>query len=110
MDFTNQLLILNPSERIGSKAGAKELKKHKWMNTIDWKKLGKKELKPPFTPNVFNLFIHRSSAKQKNTSKKFIVTTKSMKGRKQISAWNPYLKVSNIFLQNMSSRRKEEIP
>lgn len=51
-DFINKLLVKDPRSRLGSVGGVKALKKHKWMASIDWRKLSRKELKPPFIPNV----------------------------------------------------------
>uniref|UniRef100_A0A8C7ZLX8 Ribosomal protein S6 kinase n=1 Tax=Oryzias sinensis TaxID=183150 RepID=A0A8C7ZLX8_9TELE len=43
----------NPSNRLGSGAdGAEEIKRHGFFATIDWNKLFRKELKPPFRPAV----------------------------------------------------------
>uniref|UniRef100_A0A8D0AQX9 Ribosomal protein S6 kinase n=1 Tax=Sander lucioperca TaxID=283035 RepID=A0A8D0AQX9_SANLU len=43
----------NPANRLGSGAdGAEELKRHGFFSTIDWNKLFRRELKPPFRPAV----------------------------------------------------------
>uniref|UniRef100_A0A8C3ASD3 non-specific serine/threonine protein kinase n=1 Tax=Cyclopterus lumpus TaxID=8103 RepID=A0A8C3ASD3_CYCLU len=43
----------NPSNRLGSCAdGAEEIKRHGFFSTIDWNKLFRRELKPPFKPAV----------------------------------------------------------
>uniref|UniRef100_A0A8D3BQD3 Ribosomal protein S6 kinase n=1 Tax=Scophthalmus maximus TaxID=52904 RepID=A0A8D3BQD3_SCOMX len=43
----------NPANRLGSGAdGAEEIKRHGFYSTIDWNKLFRKELKPPFRPAV----------------------------------------------------------
>uniref|UniRef100_A0A8C5HR02 Ribosomal protein S6 kinase n=1 Tax=Gouania willdenowi TaxID=441366 RepID=A0A8C5HR02_GOUWI len=43
----------NPSNRLGSNAdGAEEIKRHCFFSTIDWNKLFRKEMKPPFKPAV----------------------------------------------------------
>uniref|UniRef100_A0A668AVH3 non-specific serine/threonine protein kinase n=1 Tax=Myripristis murdjan TaxID=586833 RepID=A0A668AVH3_9TELE len=43
----------NPSNRLGSGAdGAEEIKRHCFFSTIDWNKLFRKEIKPPFRPAV----------------------------------------------------------
>lgn len=31
--------MIDPHCRLGSKEGVRELKKHKWMKTLDWSKL-----------------------------------------------------------------------
>ncbi|XP_061103182.1 ribosomal protein S6 kinase alpha-1 isoform X2 [Conger conger] len=43
----------NPANRLGSGAdGAEEIKRHSFFSTIDWNKLFRKEIKPPFKPAV----------------------------------------------------------
>uniref|UniRef100_A0A8C4DDA0 non-specific serine/threonine protein kinase n=1 Tax=Dicentrarchus labrax TaxID=13489 RepID=A0A8C4DDA0_DICLA len=43
----------NPANRLGSGAdGAEEIKRHGFFSTIDWNKLFRRELKPPFRPAV----------------------------------------------------------
>ncbi|KAM8737315.1 ribosomal protein S6 kinase alpha-1 isoform 5-T5 [Acanthopagrus schlegelii] len=43
----------NPANRLGSGAdGAEEIKRHGFFSTIDWNKLFRKEMKPPFRPAV----------------------------------------------------------
>ena len=42
----------DPAERLGKDEGIKELKRHRWMKNIDWVKLEKKQLIPPFSPHV----------------------------------------------------------
>ncbi|XP_019940657.2 ribosomal protein S6 kinase alpha-1 isoform X3 [Paralichthys olivaceus] len=43
----------NPANRLGSGAdGAEEIKRHGFYSTIDWNKLFRKEIKPPFRPAV----------------------------------------------------------
>ncbi|XP_069576510.1 ribosomal protein S6 kinase alpha-1 isoform X1 [Brachyistius frenatus] len=43
----------NPSNRLGSGAdGAEEIKRHGFFSTIDWNKLFRREVKPPFRPAV----------------------------------------------------------
>ena len=51
-DFINRLIVKDPSQRLGSSDGIAELKRHKWMQSIDWKKLERKQIEPPFIPNV----------------------------------------------------------
>lgn len=41
----------NPANRLGSK-GIEDIKSHVFFETIDWDKLYKKEIKPPFKPAV----------------------------------------------------------
>ncbi|XP_032403348.1 ribosomal protein S6 kinase alpha-1 isoform X1 [Xiphophorus hellerii] len=43
----------NPANRLGSGAdGAEEIKRHGFFSTIDWNKLFRREIKPPFRPAV----------------------------------------------------------
>ncbi|XP_049451361.1 ribosomal protein S6 kinase alpha-1 isoform X3 [Epinephelus fuscoguttatus] len=43
----------NPANRLGSGAdGAEEIKRHGFFSTIDWNKLFRREVKPPFKPAV----------------------------------------------------------
>ncbi|POM62423.1 AGC protein Kinase [Phytophthora palmivora] len=44
-----QLLNRNPAERLGSK-GAHQVKNHLFFESIDWAKLAKKQVAPPFRP------------------------------------------------------------
>ncbi|KAG6964994.1 hypothetical protein JG688_00007436 [Phytophthora aleatoria] len=44
-----QLLNRNPAERLGSK-GAHHVKNHLFFESIDWAKLAKKQVNPPFRP------------------------------------------------------------
>jgi serine/threonine protein kinase len=47
------LLDPNPTKRIGStEEDADELKRHPWFKNIDWEKLNRKEITPPFKPYV----------------------------------------------------------
>jgi len=45
------LLTREPAQRLGTKGGA-EVKQHPWFSDIDWAKLERKEIEPPFKPNV----------------------------------------------------------
>ncbi|KAI3855203.1 hypothetical protein MKX03_026061 [Papaver bracteatum] len=47
------LLQKEPERRLGSgPTGADEIKKHKWFNSVNWKKLDEREFKPKFKPDV----------------------------------------------------------
>jgi serine/threonine protein kinase len=48
------LLTRDPEERLGAKGGT-EVKHHPWFADIDWDKLLKKEIDPPFKPKVKNI-------------------------------------------------------
>jgi hypothetical protein len=51
MDFVNKLLKRNKESRLGY-SGIEELKKHEWLRSINWRKLARKEIAPPFIPGV----------------------------------------------------------
>lgn len=42
------LLVRDPSKRLGSKAGAEEIKQHPFFDSIDWQLIRNEQ--PPFTP------------------------------------------------------------
>jgi len=51
--FLSRLLERNPKERLGGgDTDAEEVKKHPFFDGIDWVKLRKKELTPPFKPHT----------------------------------------------------------
>ncbi|CAD5233352.1 unnamed protein product [Bursaphelenchus xylophilus] len=50
----NDFLKKDRSERLGAKNDLEEIKEHPFFATIDWEKLLKRELKPPFVPKVKN--------------------------------------------------------
>lgn len=45
------LLVRDPEKRLGTNGGA-EVKNHPWFGDIDWDKLVRKEIDPPFKPKV----------------------------------------------------------
>ena len=49
MDFINKLLQRKPKQRLGYN-GVEEIKKHPWMNDINWDLLLKKKIEAPFVP------------------------------------------------------------
>ena len=51
IDFVNRLLKRNKESRLGFN-GIEELKKHEWLASINWRKLSRKEILPPFIPGV----------------------------------------------------------
>lgn len=52
-DLMKRMLVVSPNARLGSFAGAEmDIKNHPFFEEIDWKKLGKKELKVPFVPKI----------------------------------------------------------
>ena len=47
-----QLLNKDPAKRLGSKNGSKELKAHPFFSGLSWRKLMKREVTPPFRPQL----------------------------------------------------------
>lgn len=46
------MLNRNPKNRLGAQRDTAELKEHPFFKSIDWEALGKKQVTPPFKPNV----------------------------------------------------------
>mmetsp|Transcript_36655 Transcript_36655/g.36268 ORF Transcript_36655/g.36268 Transcript_36655/m.36268 type:complete len:110 (+) Transcript_36655:962-1291(+) len=52
-DLIERLIEKDPFDRIGSsEEDAQEVMNHPWFSTIDWEKLEKKEIKPPYYPDT----------------------------------------------------------
>ncbi|CAL4067793.1 unnamed protein product [Meganyctiphanes norvegica] len=52
-DIIKSFLTKNPDKRLGSGPNAEmDIKKHSFFNHIEWDKLEKLEIKPPFQPNI----------------------------------------------------------
>lgn len=51
-DFILNTLNPDPTKRLGSKNGVKELINHAWFNKFDWSSFRKKEMESPFLPNT----------------------------------------------------------
>jgi len=56
-DLITKLLVKKPENRLGSNKDIDDIKKHKWFKTawkdgLDWDKLYKKEIDPPYKPKV----------------------------------------------------------
>lgn len=49
-DLITKLLHHSPTERLGGKEGASEIKAHPFFEGLEWEKLGKKLVVPPFQP------------------------------------------------------------
>lgn len=47
-DLITQLLIKDPAKRLGTKAGAEDIKKHPWFEGINWALL--RHQIPPYVP------------------------------------------------------------
>ena len=51
--LVKHLLVADLAKRFGNlKNGAKDIKKHRWFNDFDWRKLLRKELPAPFIPKI----------------------------------------------------------
>ncbi|KAF8311143.1 Pkinase-domain-containing protein [Clavulina sp. PMI_390] len=50
--FVKGLLNRNPKNRLGAQRDTAELKEHPFFKSIDWVALGKKQVTPPFKPQV----------------------------------------------------------
>jgi serine/threonine protein kinase len=56
-DFTNKLLQRKHTNRLGYN-GAHEVRSHAWLKDVDWQKLFKKKLVPPFLPEGVENYDH----------------------------------------------------
>ena len=53
INFINDLLNLDPNKRLGSgENGFNNIKSHEYFKDINWDKYLKKEIKPPFVPEL----------------------------------------------------------
>lgn len=51
-DLLGHMLQKDKTERLGCKEDFKEVKKHIFFSDINWEKLNRREIKPPYNPNV----------------------------------------------------------
>lgn len=51
-NFVKGLLNRNPAHRLGAKGDAEELMAHPFFNDVDWNRLSKKMVSPPFKPKL----------------------------------------------------------
>lgn len=51
-DLIKQLLCRTPANRLGANSDAEEIKGHIWFKGLDWDKVYRKELNPPFSFNL----------------------------------------------------------
>lgn len=65
-DILTGMLKKNRLERLGSKFDFEEIRNHEFFSPIDWERLIKKEIKPPFVPNI------RSETDVGNIAKEFV--------------------------------------
>ena len=59
-DLIRRLLVLNPNQRLGAlKGGAADVKMHPWFANFNWDAFSKRQLKPPYVPQVcFHSTLH----------------------------------------------------
>lgn len=58
VDLMRKLLVRNPLERIGYHKGVEEIMAHGFFREVDWEKLYRREVRPPFRPRVGDLRNH----------------------------------------------------
>lgn len=51
-DLIRGLMQKDPDARLGSIDGFEEIKQHSWFNSIDWSKAFRRELTPPYLPDL----------------------------------------------------------
>ena len=51
-DLVHSLLKRDPGNRLGSLADAHEIKQHPFFKSVDWEIAAKRQLDPPFIPEV----------------------------------------------------------
>lgn len=53
-NLIQRLIVIDPKKRLGHD-GAEEIKNHPFFATLNWEKMKKKHITPPFVPSVFIL-------------------------------------------------------
>lgn len=66
IDFVNRLIARKPHKRLGYN-GISEIINHPWFKGFSWEKLRRKELEPPFVPNVREVFDYLRSISEDST-------------------------------------------
>lgn len=52
-DLVKRLLVQDRTKRLGNmKAGAEDIKKHRWFKPVDWEDVYQRQLKPPIVPKM----------------------------------------------------------
>jgi len=51
-NLLTQLFVKDPNRRLGAINDAEEIKSHPWFRQIDWNKLLRKQVHPPFIPDL----------------------------------------------------------
>lgn len=66
IDFVNRMIARKPHKRLGFN-GISEVMNHPWFKGFRWDKLKRKELEPPFTPNVREVFDYLRTLSEDST-------------------------------------------
>ena len=66
IDFINRLILRKPHKRLGS-GGIAEVITHPWFDGFDWEALKRKEMPPPFVPNVKEVFEYLRTLSEEST-------------------------------------------
>jgi len=80
----------DPSRRLGCKPngeGLEDIKQHGWFRTIDWERLGAKELEPPFVPDS-----KKANFDATHELEELLLEDNPLKARKR----NPNQNISNL--------------
>jgi hypothetical protein len=78
------LLTKDPKERLGTKNGIEEIKNHPWFADIDFEKLVKCKIDPPFKPTVSADPLDVSHFDSQFTSEEAIVSVIQGSAQKKI--------------------------
>jgi serine/threonine protein kinase len=54
IDLMSKLLCKDPHHRLGTENGAEDIKNHPFFESIDWDKMLRKEITPPYIPLLDN--------------------------------------------------------
>ena len=52
-DLIRKLLNRDPTQRLGCNQDINDIRQHLWFNDMDWIKLKKKEIEPPYRPGIY---------------------------------------------------------
>lgn len=66
IDFVNRLIARKPHKRLGYN-GIDEVINHPWFKNFNWDKLRRKEIDPPFIPNVREVFDYLRTLSEDST-------------------------------------------
>ena len=66
IDFVNQLIARKKNKRLGIN-GIDEVMNHPWFRNFSWTRLKRKEMEPPFVPNVKEVFDYLRTLSEDST-------------------------------------------